>query len=116
AAIASGGRFAGSADIPMMTRCIVGAEPDRATNRNKRMAILSNLELIRRVPLFSTLTQAQAELVAEAVIKRRFKRGETIVEQGKKSNFLAIVLTGRARVVTQDGRGREVILATLNPG
>ncbi|MDD3786467.1 MAG: Crp/Fnr family transcriptional regulator [Hydrogenophaga sp.] len=80
------------------------------------MAILSNLELIRRVPLFSTLTQAQAELVAEAVIKRRFKRGETIVEQGKKSNFLAIVLTGRARVVTQDGRGREVILATLNPG
>ncbi|HAJ12249.1 MAG: Crp/Fnr family transcriptional regulator [Hydrogenophaga sp.] len=80
------------------------------------MAILSNLELIRRVPLFSTLTQAQAELVAEAVIKRRFKRGETIVEQGKKSNFLAIVLTGHARVVTQDGRGREVILATLNPG
>lgn len=80
------------------------------------MAILSNLELIRRVPLFSTLTQAQAESVADAVIKRRFKRGEVIVEQGKKSNFLAIVLTGRARVVTQDNRGREVILATMNPG
>ncbi|WP_374641707.1 Crp/Fnr family transcriptional regulator [Hydrogenophaga sp.] len=80
------------------------------------MAILSNLELIRRVPLFSTLTQAQAESVSEAVVKRRYKRGEEIVEQGKKSNFLAIVLTGRARVVTQDSRGREVILATMNPG
>lgn len=80
------------------------------------MAILSNLELIRRVPLFSTLTQAQAESVADAVIKRRYKRGELIVEQGKKSNFLAIVLTGRARVITQDNRGREVILATMNPG
>ena len=80
------------------------------------MAILSNLELIRRVPLFSTLTQAQAELVSEAVVKRRYKRGEEIVEQGKKSNFLAIVLTGRARVITQDSRGREVILATMNPG
>jgi len=80
------------------------------------MSILSNLDLIRRVPLFSTLTQAQAELVAEAVVKRRFKRGEVIVEQGKKSNFLAIVLTGRARVVTQDSRGREVILATMSPG
>lgn len=80
------------------------------------MAILSNLELIRRVPLFSTLTQAQAESVAEAVVKRRYKRGEVIVEQGKKSNFLAIVLTGRARVITQDNRGREVILATMNPG
>jgi CRP/FNR family cyclic AMP-dependent transcriptional regulator len=80
------------------------------------MSILSNLDLIRRVPLFSTLTQAQAESVADAVVKRRFKRGEVIVEQGKKSNFLAIVLTGRARVVTQDSRGREVILATMNPG
>ena len=80
------------------------------------MSILSNLDLIRRVPLFSTLTQSQAESVADAVIKRRFKRGECIVEQGKKSNFLAIVLTGRARVITSDTRGREVILATLNPG
>ncbi len=80
------------------------------------MSILSNLELIRRVPLFSTLTQHQAESVADAVVKRRFKRGEVIVEQGKKSDFLAIVLTGRARVVTTDSRGREVILATMNPG
>ncbi|GAA6141662.1 Crp/Fnr family transcriptional regulator [Hydrogenophaga sp. 5NK40-0174] len=80
------------------------------------MSILSNLELIRRVPLFSTLTQLQAESVADAVVKRRFKRGEVIVEQGKKSDFLAIVLTGRARVVTTDSRGREVILATMNPG
>ncbi len=80
------------------------------------MSILSNLDLIRRVPLFSTLTQAQAESVAAAVVKRRLKRGECIVEQDKKSNFLAIVLTGRARGVTTDARGREVILATLKPG
>ena len=54
--------------------------------------------------------------MAQAVIKRRFKRGETIVEQGKKSNALFIILTGRARVFTADARGREVILATMNPG
>lgn len=84
--------------------------------RNSRTSILSNLDLIRRVPLFFNLTQAQAESVADAVTKRRFKRGECIVEQGKKSNMLAIVLTGRARVLTTDSRGREVILATLNPG
>ena len=80
------------------------------------MSMLSNLELIRRVPLFSMLTPAQAESVAGAVIKRRFKRGELIVEQGKKSNALFIILTGRARVLTTDARGREVILASLAPG
>lgn len=80
------------------------------------MSMLSNLELLRRVPLFSMLTASQADAVAEAIVKRRFKRGEKIVEQGKKSNALFIVLTGRARVITADARGREVILATLNPG
>lgn len=78
--------------------------------------MLSNLDLIRRVPLFSMLTEAQAASVADAVTKRRFKRGEPIVEQGKKSNALFIILSGRARVVATDSRGREVILATLQPG
>ncbi|MBC7609203.1 MAG: Crp/Fnr family transcriptional regulator [Polaromonas sp.] len=78
--------------------------------------MVSNLELIRRVPLFSMLTALQAESVAGAVVKCRFKRGESIVEQGKKSNALSIILTGRARVVTTDARGREVILATMQPG
>ena len=78
--------------------------------------IVTNLELIRRVPLFAMLTTSQAEAVAEAVVKSRFKKGEPIVEQGKKSNALAIILTGRARVITTDARGREVILATLKPG
>jgi CRP-like cAMP-binding protein len=80
------------------------------------MSMLSNLELIRRVPLFALLTCVQAESVADAIIKRRFKRGEVVVEQGHKSNTLFILLTGRARVITADKRGREVILATLQPG
>src|SRR4029079_4351962 len=84
--------------------------------RDKEMSMLSNLELIRRVPLFALLTSNQAESVADAVVKRRFKRGETIVEQGEKTNTLFIILTGRVRVVTSDKRGREVILATLQPG
>ncbi len=80
------------------------------------MAMVSNLDLIRRVPLFSMLTDPQAGLVADAVVKRRYRRSENIVEQGKKSNALFIMLTGRARVVSTDSRGREVILASLKSG
>lgn len=80
------------------------------------MSMLSNLDLLRRVPLFSMLNAAQAEAIAEAIVKRRFKRGEIIVEQGKKANALFIILTGRARVMTSDRRGREVILASMQPG
>ncbi len=80
------------------------------------MSMLSNLDLLLRVPLFSMMTPEQAEVVARAVIKQKFKRGEIIVEQGRKSNALYIVLSGRARVLTTDSRGREVILATLQTG
>ncbi len=80
------------------------------------MAMLSNLDLIRRVPLFSLLTNDQAQGIADAVVKRRYRRSEIIVEFGKKSNALFILLTGRARVLTADSRGREVILAVLQPG
>jgi CRP/FNR family transcriptional regulator, cyclic AMP receptor protein len=68
------------------------------------------------VPLFSMLTNDQAQQVADSVVKRRFRRGEIVVEQGRKSNSLFILLNGRARVLTADARGREVILAVLEAG
>ena len=80
------------------------------------MAMISNLDLIRRVPLFSMLTRDQAQAIADNITKQRFRRGEVIVEQAQKSNALFILLTGRARVVTADARGREVILAVLRSG
>ena len=80
------------------------------------MSMLSNLDLIRRVPLFSMLTNDQAQSIADSVVKRRFRRGEIVVEHNRKSNTLFILLNGRARVLTSDSRGREVILAVLQPG
>ncbi len=80
------------------------------------MAMLTNLDLIRRVPLFSLLTTDQAQTIADGVVKRRYRRGEIIVEQGRKSDALFILLSGRARVITSDSRGREVILAVLEAG
>ncbi len=80
------------------------------------MAMLTNLDLIRRVPLFSMLTNEQALAIAGSVIKRRFRRGELVVEQGRKSNTLFILLNGRAQVLTSGTRGREVILAELKAG
>lgn len=80
------------------------------------MAMLTNLDLMRRVPLFARLTVAQAEALSSAVVKRRYKRGEALVAQGRKSDALFLLLTGRARVMAADSRGREVILATLGQG
>jgi CRP-like cAMP-binding protein len=80
------------------------------------MSIVSNIELLRRVPVFTALSQEQIAPLAEAISKRRFRRGELLVEQGQQSHTLFILLNGRAAVMTADGRGREVILATMRQG
>lgn len=80
------------------------------------MAMLSNQELIRRVPLFSMLTPAQVDSLAANVAKQRIKRGANVVEQGKSSNALFLILAGRAHVVMADSKAREVIVATLKAG
>jgi CRP/FNR family cyclic AMP-dependent transcriptional regulator len=54
--------------------------------------------------------------LAGAVSKKSFKRGEVLVEQGRKCNALYIILVGRTRVLMTDNNGREVILATLSSG
>ena len=89
-----------------------------ADPRQHRTAVikLSNLDLVRRVALFSPLTEEQARGVADSAVNRRCRRGETIVEQGKRSNALFILLNGRARVLSADSRGREVTLAMLQTG
>lgn len=80
------------------------------------MTMLSNVDLIRRIPLFAHLTRDQVESLAGSVAKRRFKRGQCLVEQGENNHALYIILVGRARVVMTDRKGREVILATLKAG
>ena len=80
------------------------------------MSMLTNLDLLRRVPMFSMLSEEQAASLSDAVVKQRFKRGEFIVQQGHKSDALYIILAGHGRVVMTDSQGREVILATLQAG
>jgi len=80
------------------------------------MAMVSDLDLLRRVPLFALLTAEQAEFLASAVIKKRFRRGQVLVERGQLSGGMYVLVSGRARVMAADARGREVIFTSLLPG
>jgi hypothetical protein len=57
--------------------------------------MVSYLRMLRKVLLFSMRTASQAK----AVVDSRCPRAASIVEQGKKFNFLDIILTGCGRVV-----------------
>lgn len=78
--------------------------------------MLKNSDLIRRMPLFSMLSDQQIDFLAEFSKKKRYKRGALITEQGKPIESLHIVLVGRVRVFTQHPDGRGVILSILGQG
>ena len=55
------------------------------------MAHEENKAFLRRVPLFSSLTEAQLEGVAAGSARRSYPRGRTIVAEGEASQSMYIV-------------------------
>ena len=80
------------------------------------MSALSQAELLQRVPLFKCLSEVQAQALALATEKKRFKRNEHIIEVGQQSHSLYIILSGSARVILASEKGREIVLASLESG
>lgn len=80
------------------------------------MAHEENKAFLRRVPLFSGLTESQFEQLAAGSARRSYPKGRTIVSEGEPSQSMYILLAGRAKVQRSDSEGKEVILAVLGSG
>ena len=80
------------------------------------MAHEENKAFLRRVPLFSGLTEPQLENLAGGSARRSYPKGRTIVAEGEPSQSMYILLAGRAKVQRSDSEGKEVILAVLSSG
>ncbi|MBS1190469.1 MAG: Cyclic nucleotide-binding:Bacterial regulatory protein, Crp [Rhodocyclaceae bacterium] len=75
-----------------------------------------SLVVVRNVPLFSGLDEHELEHLSRVARRRRAERGEFIVREGESTDFLYILLSGRAKVTNSDEEGKEIILAILGPG
>lgn len=80
------------------------------------MSLLSNGSLLRRVPIFASLTEAQIKILENSFVKRKFRRSSLIFRQGDQSDAFFAILIGRVHVLTRDRRGKEVIFNTLKQG
>lgn len=74
------------------------------------------VELLRRVPLFSELSTAELERVAQVGIPRSFPRETRIFHEGDPGDACYIVREGSCRVTREHSDGRAITLATLGPG
>ena len=74
------------------------------------------VELLGRVPVFSTLKQDDLERIAQLAVPRSFGPGEVVFREGDASDTCYIVREGHARAVRAHRDGRTITLARFGPG
>jgi CRP-like cAMP-binding protein len=74
------------------------------------------VELLARVPVFSTLEAADLERIAQLAVPRGFETGQVVFREGDQSDTCYVVRAGRARAVHEHEDGRTITLATFGTG
>jgi CRP/FNR family transcriptional regulator len=74
------------------------------------------VELLARVPVFSTLEHDDLERIAELAVPRDYEPGQIVFREGDASDTCYIVRSGRARAVREHPDGRTITLATFGTG
>src|SRR3981081_295388 len=74
------------------------------------------VDLLGRVPVFSTLERGDLEPIADVSVPRSFEPGQAVFREGDASDTCYVVRHGHARAVRTHGDGRTITLATFGPG
>jgi CRP/FNR family transcriptional regulator, cyclic AMP receptor protein len=74
------------------------------------------IDILRRVPLFESLSDADLNSFADFVRERSYPKGSVIVFEDDPGDALYVVASGQVKVVLVAEDGREVILSVLGPG
>ncbi len=77
------------------------------------MSLDSEVDALRKVPLFANIETSKLKLMAFASERLTFKPGQVLVKQGDQGDAAYIILEGEAEVVLVQPDGSEVVVATL---
>jgi CRP/FNR family cyclic AMP-dependent transcriptional regulator len=72
-------------------------------------------QILKTVPLFSSLSDEQLRLLQPCLQQRSYPRNSFILRAGEETEALYIILSGRVKILIPDEQGREVILAVMGP-
>jgi CRP/FNR family cyclic AMP-dependent transcriptional regulator len=77
---------------------------------------MSAADVLKRVPLFNDLSEAELDRFAEVTREREYPRNSVILFEDDPGDALYIVSAGQVKVVLIGEDGREVILSVLGDG
>jgi CRP/FNR family transcriptional regulator, cyclic AMP receptor protein len=80
------------------------------------MSVPHTVEILRRVAIFSGLTDTEFQFLAERAVPRNFKTGELLFTEGDPCTGLFVVESGKVRIFKSSPAGREQVLSVEGPG
>src|SRR5439155_5812816 len=72
--------------------------------------------VLRKAPLFASLTEKELQALALRATRRQFQRGELLFGEGDPCTGLFVVTSGKVRIFKLSPSGREQVLAVEGPG
>lgn len=72
--------------------------------------------LVRALPMFEKLSDAELDRLLARATLRRVQIGETVFEQGQKATQFFLLLHGRLKVTQVTSDGQQIIVRVVHPG
>jgi len=76
---------------------------------------MNRLDFLKQVPLLAGLTPAEAEALARDMVRRQFRQGQAIFQQGDSGQMLYLIQSGRVRIYVEGEEGQEVSVIVYGP-
>jgi CRP/FNR family transcriptional regulator len=73
-------------------------------------------EALRRIELFSSLTEEELRQVREKMVIKKFRKNEVILHEENTSEYMYIILEGEAKVIQVTGEGKGIIVTLHRTG
>lgn len=78
--------------------------------------LMSEIDIIKKIPLFSELEPKELEHVKNIYLLRKYKKGQIIFIEGEPGEAVYFVKSGKIKIYKSDAEGREYILHIFGPG
>src|SRR5690349_5756691 len=78
--------------------------------------VIMNTSMLKTIPFFAALAPEQLARLFPAIQHRHYARNAYMVRAQAVADGLYVLMAGRAKVLVEDGDGREVILSTIEAG
>lgn len=79
-------------------------------------SVATAVELLRKVPLFSSLSDAELASIGALAQRKRFEMRDMVVQQSDPGGEMFVIIAGYLKVISAGADGRDTALGVMGPG